>query len=268
MQVSELEGRYSVEDVGRIYTNQDDLWLPSVSTVLDVRETPDALRRWKKRTDDPEAVLAYKQDFGTIAHAELLQNVIDEYPSGTDETLWGKDEDASRAGLKERGEWKRCQDDLAVLDSMWTLCKEVMPIGYIHDVETFVIETDIGYGGQFDLLYEDTDSGETVLADLKTSKGVYEKHLMQLSAYRMAVPINVDRMEVIRLNPEREDWRVFPDTEWTQCPSDLAAEFINLRAELERTHLKTIIETVQEHDGASSDELQSREGVMYEPVSF
>jgi hypothetical protein len=42
-----------------------------------------------------------------------------------------------------------------------------------------------GYGGTFDLLARDRD-GRTVLADIKTGKGVYREAVLQLAAYGMA----------------------------------------------------------------------------------
>ena len=42
-----------------------------------------------------------------------------------------------------------------------------------------------GYGGTFDLLCYDAD-GKTVLADLKTGKGVYREAALQLAAYGAA----------------------------------------------------------------------------------
>jgi hypothetical protein len=42
-----------------------------------------------------------------------------------------------------------------------------------------------GYGGTFDLLAYDRD-GRTVLADVKTGKGVYREAVLQLAAYGMA----------------------------------------------------------------------------------
>jgi len=42
-----------------------------------------------------------------------------------------------------------------------------------------------GWGGTFDLLYLDGD-GATVLADIKTGKGVYREAVLQLAAYGMA----------------------------------------------------------------------------------
>jgi len=192
-----------------------------------------------------------------------LQDLVPEHPeTGEVAQLWGKDEEESVEALKESGEWERCQNDLETVREMWDLVRRIANFDYVHDVETFVVETDVEYAGQFDLLYQDQQSGETVLADLKTSKFVYEKHLLQLVAYRMAVPMNIDRMEVIRINPDREDWRILPDSEWESDPDELLSEFIRLRGVLEREHLKTIVETVKEYD----DQDEMPEGVMYEPV--
>jgi hypothetical protein len=50
--------------------------------------------------------------------------------------------------------------------------------------EAFVINT-AGYGGTFDILARDKD-GRTILADIKTGKGVYRESVLQLAAYGMA----------------------------------------------------------------------------------
>ena len=48
-----------------------------------------------------------------------------------------------------------------------------------------VSEPHEGWGGTFDLLCYDAD-GRTVLADIKTGKGVYKEAILQLTAYSMA----------------------------------------------------------------------------------
>lgn len=261
MHTNDLEGRYTIDGVGRIYSNNEDLWLPSVSTVIDVRETPEQLKRWKERTDNHEEIQQYKQNFGTLAHEYCQQDIMPTDPETGEpiDELWGKDEQQSEDQLKECGNWERFQEEFEWVKTAWETIKLVTNFDTVLDTETFVCNTDIGYAGQFDLLYQDEEADETVLADIKTSKDVYEKHLLQLSAYRMAVPINIDRMEIIRINPERKDWRVLPDTEWSEDPEDLETEFMRLRGELEQKQLKTIIETVQDSD-------TEEEGVMYEEM--
>ena len=51
--------------------------------------------------------------------------------------------------------------------------------------EAMVVDPDAGYGGTFDLLAYDAD-GRTVLADIKTGKGVYREAILQLAAYGYA----------------------------------------------------------------------------------
>lgn len=51
--------------------------------------------------------------------------------------------------------------------------------------EAAVVNPSAGYGGTFDLLARDPD-GRTVLADIKTGKGVYSEAALQLAAYGMA----------------------------------------------------------------------------------
>lgn len=273
LQQPDLEGRYTVDGLGRIYSNNDDIWLPSVSTVISTRETPEALQRWKQRTDNHKQVQAYKQAFGTLAHEQCLQDITP-VNTATDEPvtkLWGKEEDEARAQLEETGDWERAEEELEWVAETWDLIKLVANIDAVIDVETFVANTDIGYAGQFDLLYQDQETDETVLADLKTSKDVYEKHLLQLTAYRMAVELPIDRMEVIRINPEKRDWEIVPDSEWEYDIDHLESEFIRLRGQLEKQNLKTILDTVQD----ASDQIDSEtdvpsvdaDGIIYEPVS-
>lgn len=81
-------------------------------------------------------------------------------------------------------------------------------------VEQFMLNDEVGYGGQCDLLYEDPD-GKVVVADLKTSSGLRQKHRLQSVAYAKAVEQDdtidvdeVDRVEVIRIHPDTETWEV------------------------------------------------------------
>jgi len=261
MHTADLDGRYTIDEIGRVYTNRSDLWLPSVSTVIDVRDTPEQLQRWKERTDNYKEIQSYKQNFGTLAHEQCLSELVPTDPATGDpiERLWGKDEEESVWELKRVDKLERSREELQWLASTWETIALVANFDTVIDVETLVCNTDVGYAGQFDLLYHDEHADETVLADIKTSKAVYEKHLLQLVAYRMAVPMSIDRMEVIRMNPEKQDWELFDDSQWDADPADLETEFIRLRGELEQQGLKTIIETAKNVEG-------DVDGVMYEPM--
>lgn len=80
-------------------------------------------------------------------------------------------------------------------------------------VEQFLLNDEIGYGGQCDLVYEDP-SGDVVVADLKTSSGLRQKHRLQSVAYMKAIeqaddgPDSVDRVEVWRIDPDDRTYQV------------------------------------------------------------
>lgn len=224
---------------GRIYTDHEDLWLPSVSTVLDVRDKPAALRRYLRNTSEAKKNQKsfYTQNRGTLIHYDLLSQLVED-------EFWSDDEEKSQNCLKGKrthdgtgltGDyetWQRFENDKEWARGAWEMIQRITSIGPSStlDVELFVMDREIGYAGQFDLLY--TDNGDVVLADLKTSKRVYDKHLLQLSAYANAVDIAVDRMEVIRVNPDGETWEVSRSDEWIEDRSDLFEEFCELRGEL------------------------------------
>lgn len=81
-------------------------------------------------------------------------------------------------------------------------------------VEKFLVNEEDGYGGQTDLVYIDPDDA-VVVADLKTSSGLRQKHRLQAVAYSKAVELDedipvedVDRVEVIRVQPDKQQWQV------------------------------------------------------------
>lgn len=253
--------RYTVDGVGRLYTDGDDLWLPSVSTVLGMRETPEALKRWKNRQDNYEEVMSFKQNRGTLIHEAMLSSITPTDPDTGEpiKRIWGDDEANSAQELWANDEYMRYYDDEKWAMSTWEIIQAVSEFNTVIDVETFVTNTDIGYAGQFDLLYQDEEAGETVLGDIKTSKSCYEKHLLQLTAYKHAVPMTIDRMEIIRLNPDQKDWEVFSDKEWGHDEDELFNEFCRLRGELEQQQLQTIMDTIQDATG-------EEEGVLKEEM--
>lgn len=258
--------RYTIDDLGRIYTDGEDLWLPSVSTVLGVRETPEALKRWKKNTEDYDEIMQYKQNRGTLVHEHCLQEIVPIDPETGEQilTLWGEDEQESEDELKEADNYERFQADLEWVKEAWGYIKNLTGLGEdgdntVLDCETFVIDTDIGYAGQFDLLYHDEETDETVLADLKTSKYCYEKHQLQLASYAKAVPMTIDRMEIIRMHPDQQDWKIFPSYNWELSRDELETEFLGLRGKLEQQKLSTIIETIQEADEEEHPDMMREE---------
>jgi hypothetical protein len=241
--------RYTVEDIGRVYEHpQRDLWLPSVSTVLNVRPKPEALKNWLSRTDNADEINRYKRNRGTLVHYDILnelqrQSVPDSVPDH-EADLWSEDEQGSVAELKSEGKWERCQRDREwVSETAWPMMQTVANIDYVIDVETFVIETSLGYAGQFDLLYYDAENDDVVLSDIKTGKHVYEKNMLQGEAYRHAVPIKVDRLEVLRVNPDFRDWELSSSEDWETTSDERWTEFCDLHSQLA---VEEMVESIQD----------------------
>lgn len=93
-------------------------------------------------------------------------------------------------------------------------------------VEEYIINEETGYGGQADLVYEDP-SGNTVIADLKTSSSLRHKHRLQTAAYKRGLEVcdstdvdEVDRMEVIRISPDKEEYQVYSHERPDHIPED------------------------------------------------
>lgn len=99
-------------------------------------------------------------------------------------------------------------------DAFETVCRELgVDDEAVIRVEKFMVNDDEGYGGQCDLVYEDP-GGNVVVADLKTSSSLRQKHRLQSVAYMKAVeqanwgPDTVDRVEVWRIQPDTREWQV------------------------------------------------------------
>lgn len=229
---TELERRTTPE--GRVYMDQDgDLYLPSVSTVLDEMPEPDGIKFWKKKNDGQgdtkhwREILMYKGNRGTLIHYNLLNEFAPE-------DMYSTDEENSAEELKVEGDWQRYREDCTYAEEAWERIKQERGITSddVLTVECFVKNENIGYAGQFDLLYVDDDSN-VVLADIKTSNAQYapyEKHKMQLVAYSKAIELDVDILEVLVIHPDSESWKISHHTDWPESVDELWDEFCELRA--------------------------------------
>jgi len=219
----------SGDDGKRVYTDGEDLFLPSVTTVLDELPTPQGIKYWKRKYDGTGGnkhwrdILMYKSNRGTMIHYKLLNEFAEE-------DMHGVEEESSTEELKLEGEWERYRDDLVYAEDAWEEIKQIRGITkeQVLDVECFVTNVSVGYAGQFDLLYVD-ESGNLVLSDLKTGKGVYDKYKLQLVAYENALEVPVDKLEVIRIHPDSETWEVSQSTDWNSSRKELWADFMDLR---------------------------------------
>lgn len=129
--------------------------------------------------------------------------------------------------------------DKAIRDTKWATRQfqsELINSGRIEPqnvigVEEYVFDTEYGYGGQYDLLYE-TPDGRTVLSDLKTSSAVRFDHKLQSAAYKRAVEsqrdMTIDETEVIRLHPDSETVEISRSPDWDRTLDGLQHQFLSL----------------------------------------
>lgn len=250
----------SKDELGlRWYTDGNGNRSLSVTTVLKFLEEDDTgLRIWQERNDgsgdnpDHEHLFWYSAPRGTICHYTALDPL-------TDEDLYGQHERGSMRKMivgPEYGDFDEASEDIedvvysimkyredvdgreeydpeetALIDVLYDDTKffnetfrEIRELLGITDdsvieVERFLLNEEDGYGGQCDLLYRAPD-GAIVLADLKTSGSLRQKHVLQGTAYAKAVEKDddidvdeVDRIEVIRIHPDTKTWEVHASSE-------------------------------------------------------
>lgn len=241
--------RYLDDKDRRHYQNPEGDDVYSVTTVLDELEGEKwYLKKWRENNDgegdnpDWKHILEYKRNRGTLAHYAALSSLR--------EDMWSDDESSSLQEMYDRhGDqdflysvladraWVSSQDAFETLKEN----EEIEIDDVLHkDLEYFVgqfdkfceeknIELDTvygvekmfvvppngehdGYGGQVDLIYRDSTTGDLVVSDLKTSKSIYDKHKYQAAAYAKALEkldnVKVDRAEIVRINPDKEEYQV------------------------------------------------------------
>jgi hypothetical protein len=169
---------------------------PGVTSILGMLDKSGPLMSWAAR----QTAEAYLQ-LGVEKVSALLAAVGDEgvIKAVTSRSAWKRDE-AANIGTEVHGladgyvSGKGIPETLAdpVRKRVETYAQWWVASGWkLRLSEAMVVEPTEGesgyggYGGTFDLLAYDRD-GRTVLADIKTGKGVYREAVLQLAAYGMA----------------------------------------------------------------------------------
>ena len=163
---------------------------PSVTTILNILDKSGPLMAWSAK-ETAKAAVRLLED-GTLPRLVATVGAEGAIKALTAKSTWERDE-AARIGTQIH-QWA---DDhvngrpVAYTDGV--IAKRVeLYAGWwsssgwkLRISEAAVVSPNGGYGGTFDLLAYDAD-GKTVLADIKTGKGVYAETALQLAAYGMA----------------------------------------------------------------------------------
>jgi len=232
--------RHQDDEGRRHYTTESGKDVYSVTTILDQLEKPVELTEWQERNNgegdnaNHEHLLWYKANRGTLLHYEVLSMFEDSHEQTE---LYSEDEASSEEELFDNHSPSKTYSvmkDKRMLSSEDEFkTKDVLPEIYEEDKEMFeqifnviairnginsdtvreiekmfIVEPEEGikYGGQIDMVYE--KDGKTIVADLKTSSGVRDKHLLQGAAYAKALDEEDVVVQVIRIHPDSGDFEV------------------------------------------------------------
>lgn len=155
-------------EAGKVY--------PSVTTILnETLPKPPQIENWQNRLRatgiDPDQETRRSQIVGTLAHYRCLNKLG---PTTLEIPLDEVDECT--------------QDMFRDIELCELMFDELLPelnLGYPRLREHIVINRDEKYAGKFDLLAP--SGGKPTLFDIKTSRRVYETHLLQLGGYAAAL---------------------------------------------------------------------------------
>ena len=153
---------------GRKYVGDDNVPVPSVTTVLDKTSDKTALIAWRKRVGEAEANRVSKESagLGTKVHDALEKHILGEQVTFGNNMVSVMAKDMSELMIKE---------GFANVDEVW-------------GIETHLAFPGL-YGGTADLIC--VHEGEPAIGDFKTSRKFKKKewiedYFMQASAYALA----------------------------------------------------------------------------------
>lgn len=258
--------------------------LPSVTSILQVREDPEkdeSIQGWRDHFDGSKPwkrpwwkdSMAFKGARGTLVHFAILSQLGDPdgdtYHHQVGGSSRGYEEYWAEYKLKKWSKQAPSADnpdvptpanneydgehawDVAMRDTSWAIRQfknEWQARGLddtnVIDVERYVFDTEYGYAGQVDLLYEDAN-GDVVCADLKTSSAIRISAKLQLAAYANAVAEDVDRLECWWLYPDDSEFAVESHEDWERTWRGLEHEFLGLCDTASVTYSNTLSNTTQ-----------------------
>ena len=231
------------------YTFEGSVY-PGVTSLIKVVDKSDVLMRWAAR-NTAEAAILQAANLPSLLETSGKEGVIRLL---AERSSWKRDA-AADLGTDLHGYADRISqgEDIAkdtVPDEAWARASGYAEwwkaSGWRRRItEAYIVNRTLGYGGTIDLLAYD-EEGRTVLADVKSGKGVYGETILQLVGYGMAEMIApadspvaypmpaIDRyavlhvtdagVRVIDLEPTEEDRAAFraciPLSAWQKAHKD------------------------------------------------
>lgn len=174
-----------MDAIGRWYNVTDDLWLPSVTTILSNTSDDTALKAWRQKVgeENAKAITKFACDRGSIMHS-MLEHSVDEFAAGRQP----KEKDAIEFARAANPNITTPAVELGAF--LW----RQFPIDFYTSFKE-VVGQEIpiwskrggGYAGRFDLMVRDK-RGDLQVIDFKTTKKPkrrpwIRKYELQLGAY-------------------------------------------------------------------------------------
>ena len=152
------------------YKNENGKRIPSVTTVIgsNIGWNKSMLMAWQNRLweqgIDPRTVSKEACDIGTVTHELIEAWIFGQDSYEPDEDIGSETVFAASEGLRQYIDWS-----------------EGTGVEYLES-EIRMVSEEYQYAGTADAIVRIDD--KIYLVDFKTSKGVYDSHLVQLAAYR------------------------------------------------------------------------------------
>lgn len=183
-------------------------YLPSVTSILDAVLAKPALMRWY-HSEAIKGVSSLLNTYGAAMPSD--EKSIKQLLKDNALNPWQKRDAAGAVGRDTHDVLemlaKGTKLSTADIDVLSPSAKAVVlwwkerAIKKVLATETVLVNFSEGYAGTLDIVFEDPVTGKIIMADLKTSSGVYYSHFLQNAAYKMAWEtkndIPIDELRVI-----------------------------------------------------------------------
>lgn len=171
----------------RFYFNDQNQFVPSVSTILEAYPKGPEFYKWLKETgEDSDRIRDAAGDKGSNVH-----HMTEQYDKGLQVSL-----------LDESGKQTWSVQEWAMMARYAEFRQQVWSSMEINQIEMNVVDFDLGYAGTLDRLVN--LKGKKMILDIKTSNAVYQSYWLQLAAYKALFEkqsgIAVDGVGIVWLN--------------------------------------------------------------------
>jgi hypothetical protein len=169
----------------RFYRDENGVFVPSVTTILEAYPKDAAFYQWLKNNgQDSDELRDKAAERGTAVHS-----LTEAYDNGSEVSLLNDD---GRPGWK-LGEW-------AMFERYVEFSQRFSPV--IKMNEQNYVSAELGYAGTIDRVMQ--VDGRLLLVDIKTSGSVWPAYWLQLAAYRRLLSevggVEVDGVAILHLN--------------------------------------------------------------------